>query len=93
MNLGIEDAYVFAACATDFLNGQAGRLEDYHRLRHGVDGEVVRNVRRMTSLIRARSPLADLARRRLPPLAARMPFLINAALRVGMGLDHPVRVR
>ncbi len=93
MNLGIEDAYVFAACAADFLNGEPGRLEDYHRLRHPVDTRVVANVKRMTDALRNPSPLAHLARRWAPPVVTRVPFLVNAALRVGMGLDHPVRVR
>ncbi|MBX3476379.1 MAG: FAD-dependent monooxygenase [Brevundimonas sp.] len=93
MNLGIEDAFVFAACAADALNGQAGRLDDYGRLRHTVDAAVVRNVRALTSLVRDTSPAADLGRRLMLPLAARLPFVVNRALKVGMGLDHPVRVR
>lgn len=93
MNLGIEDAHVFAACAVDFLKGEATRLDDYGRLRHAVDAKVVDGVRRVTSMIRASSPPADLVRRLLLPVAARLPFVIDRALRVGMGLDHPVRVR
>jgi 2-polyprenyl-6-methoxyphenol hydroxylase-like FAD-dependent oxidoreductase len=93
MNLGIEDAFVFAACAADFLKGDPARLDDYGRLRHAVDAKVVNGVRSVTSMIRASSPAADLARRLLLPVAARLPFVIDRALRVGMGLDHPVRVR
>lgn len=93
MNLGIEDAFVFAACAADFVNGQTDRLEDYAALRRPVDAAVVRNVRALTGFVRNTSPLADTARRIVPPLAVRLPFLINRALRVGMGLDHPIRVR
>lgn len=93
MNLGIEDAYVFAACAADFLGGEADRLGDYHRLRHPVDATVVRNVRALTSFVRNTGPLADLAKRIVPPLAVRLPFLINRVLRTGMGLDHPVSLR
>lgn len=37
MNLGIEDAFVFAACAADALQGDLTRLADYARLRHAVD--------------------------------------------------------
>lgn len=33
MNLGIEDAFVYAACAADALKGDLGRLGDYGRLR------------------------------------------------------------
>lgn len=93
MNLGIEDAFVFAACAVDVLNGQADRLEAYAALRRPVDAAVVRKVRALTGFVRNTSPLADAARRIVPPLAVRLPFIINSALRVGMGLDHPIRVR
>jgi 2-polyprenyl-6-methoxyphenol hydroxylase-like FAD-dependent oxidoreductase len=34
MNLGIEDAYVYAACAEDVIKGCAERIKDYSRLRH-----------------------------------------------------------
>jgi 2-polyprenyl-6-methoxyphenol hydroxylase-like FAD-dependent oxidoreductase len=93
MNLGIEDAFVFAACAADFLNGEAGRLEDYHRIRHPVDAAVVDRVRRLTSMVRNTSPLADWLKGVVPPLLSHLPFALNAGLRVGMGLDHPVTVR
>lgn len=93
MNLGIEDAFVFAACAADFLAGQGERLADYGRLRHPVDAAVVRNVRALTSAVRNTSPVADLARRLLLPTVAHTPFLLNRVLKVGMGLDHPVTVR
>jgi len=91
MNLGIEDAAVFAACADDFLGGQASRLDDYHRLRRPVDATVVRNVRTLTGLVRNTSAPAWMMKGIVPPIAARLPFLVNAALKVGMGLDHPVR--
>lgn len=93
MNLGVEDAFVFAACAADFLSGQGGRLEDYDRLRRPVDAAVVRNVRALTSAVRDRSPAADLVRRLLLPLVFRLPIVVNRVLKVGMGLDHPVTVR
>ena len=93
MNLGIEDAYVFAACAADFLSGQTDRLESYHGLRHPVDAAVVRNVRALTGFIRNTGPVAELAKRTVPPIAIRFPPLINRVLGIGMGLDHPVRLR
>lgn len=93
MNLGIEDAYVFADCAADALAGQPDRLEDYGRLRHAVDSAVVRNVRRLTQVARDTSPAADLMRRGLIPVVGRLPFILNRALKVGMGLDHPVMTR
>lgn len=93
MNLGIEDAFVYAACAADFLNGEAGRLEDYNRIRHPVDAAVVDRVRALTGMVRNTSPLADWLKGVLPSLLSHLPFALNAGLRVGMGLDHPVTVR
>ena len=40
MNLGIEDAWVFAACAADALAGRPERLADYGRIRREVDAGV-----------------------------------------------------
>lgn len=93
MNLGIEDAYVFAACAADALTGQTGRLADYGRLRQPVDAAVVRNVRRLTSAVRNTSRTADLLRLAIIPAVVRTPFILNRILKVGMGLDHPVLLR
>ena len=39
------------------------------------------------------SPTARVIRRFAPPLAAAVPMLVERALKAGMGLDHPVRVR
>ncbi len=93
MNLGIEDAFVFAACAADFLSGQAGRLDDYGRIRQPVDAAVVRRVRALTATVRNTSGAADLIRRLAIPAISRLPFVMNRIIRVGMGLDHPVTVR
>jgi 2-polyprenyl-6-methoxyphenol hydroxylase-like FAD-dependent oxidoreductase len=59
MNLGIEDAWVWAACAADALAGRPERLSDYGRLRSKVDASVVRRVQRVT--MRFRQPA-------LPPI-------------------------
>lgn len=93
MNLGIEDAFVFAACAADALAGQSGRLEDYTRLRHPIDAAWVRTARTMTGRIETPGLLGALALRFAPPLLARLPFVVDAAIGRAMGLDHPVRVR
>ncbi len=93
MNLGIEDAFVFAACAVDFLNGQGDRLADYGRVRRQDDGAVVARVKAATDAIRRSGALADAARALLIPIAARIPALTDRVVRTGMGLDHPVRVR
>ena len=93
MNLGIEDAFVFADCAAGFLSGQLERIEDYDQLRRPVDKAVVRHVRALTSFVRNTGAGADLARRAVIPIAARLPFLIERVARIGLGLDHPVRLR
>lgn len=93
MNLGIEDAFVFADCAADSLAGQTGRLADYDRLRRPVDQAVVRRVRALTSFVRNTGPGADLARRVAIPIGTRLPFVLERIARIGLGLDHPVRLR
>ncbi len=92
LNLGIEDAYVFAACAADVLDsGDPSRLADYGRLRHRVHRGVVRRVALMTRLVRGRpAPVAELRRLALPRLARFAPTAQTMA-RVATGLDHAVR--
>ncbi len=93
MNLGMEDAFVFAACAAGFLAGEAGRLDDYGRIRRPVDAAVVSRVRALTSAVRDTSGRADTIRRLAIPVLSRLPFVMNRVIRIGMGLDHPVTVR
>lgn len=93
MNLGIEDAFVFAACVTDALAGEPDRLADYDRLRCAVDGAWVAASRRLTGFVQDQSAAARFLKRIAPPIAAALPALLDRALRAGMGLDHPVRVR
>jgi len=93
MNLGIEDAYVFADCAADALNGRLSRLASYAQLRHPVHRQVVRRVGALTRLMHGRpSALRELRDVLVPRLMhfgpARRQFL-----RVAGGLDHPVRTR
>jgi hypothetical protein len=54
MNLGIEDAFVFAACAADALDGKASRLAEYGRLRHSVHEAVVARLDKLTRVARGR---------------------------------------
>ncbi|WP_425398786.1 FAD-dependent oxidoreductase [Aeoliella sp.] len=86
MNLGIEDAYVFANLVAQ------GRLRDYHRLRSPAVHSVVRRVEQMTQIARGKSQLSHLARQFAP--------LTTAAMKLGegnlrnwvLGLDHPVNI-
>ena len=93
MNLGIEDAYVFATCAADALGGRPERLGDYGRLRRAVDARVVADVERLTRLIVRRSAAGDLARRLLLPLFSRSALVRRQVGRQVTGLDHPVLTR
>jgi 2-polyprenyl-6-methoxyphenol hydroxylase-like FAD-dependent oxidoreductase len=82
MNLGLEDAWVFARLAA------ADRLGDYNRLRHPVDRRVVRVVEFLTRTVSAESTLRRLARTYLFPTALRVPSL-RARMRATLtGLDH-----
>lgn len=93
MNLGIEDVWVFSACAADFLNGEKDRIAAYGRLRRPADARVVRTIRALTRVVTGDGPVVDLAKRTAPPVLARFPWLVERALRAGMGLDHPIRLR
>lgn len=93
LNLGIEDAYVFAACAADALAGDPSRLADYGRLRHPVHRGVVRRIALMTRLVRGRpAPVGALRHFALPHLARFAPTARLMA-RIATGLDHEVMTK
>jgi len=87
MNLGVEDAYVFAALAAE------GRLHDYERLRRPVDAAVVRQTERITEVPRGKKPLAKVARSLVPLAAPFIPLAAKGASRWVLGLDHEVALR
>lgn len=93
MNLGIEDAFVYAACAADALSGAPGRLADYARLRHPVHGQVVARMRRLTTLARGRPRWLGAARRYVMPAIAAFPPAAQLMRRTLTGMDHQVRTR
>jgi 2-polyprenyl-6-methoxyphenol hydroxylase-like FAD-dependent oxidoreductase len=93
MNLGIEDAFVFAACAVNALNGEPGRIADYARLRRPIDAAWVDTARSMTTFVADTSWGARLVKRWGPPIAAHLPGLVDQALKRGLGIDHPVCLR
>ncbi|MEQ8346772.1 MAG: NAD(P)/FAD-dependent oxidoreductase [Sneathiellaceae bacterium] len=80
MNLGIEDAMVFAHLAAD------GRLAQYHARRHRVDSAVVRQIDLLTRVVTGAAPLSRAMRDRLLPLASGIPALQGVARRRAMGL-------
>lgn len=67
MNLGIEDAYVFAECAVEALGGQPDRLDDHGRLRKDVHHKVTDRIRTLTELVRGQSDIVGAIRRYLVP--------------------------
>ena len=92
MNLGIEDAFVFAECAQGFLSGQAGRLADYGRVRHKTDKAVVNRVKMITKAANATGPVAEAVRPFALPLVTMLPSLMHLLERTATGLDHEVRL-
>lgn len=73
MNLGIEDAYVFAALVAE------RRLGDYERLRRSVVKSVMQTVERMTEVPCGRSLLAKIVRRVAPVLAPIASVVVGSA--------------
>lgn len=93
MNLGIEDAYVFADCAADALAGRLSRLASYAQLRHSVHRQVVRRIAALTRLMHGRPAALRELRDVLVPRLMHFGPARRQFLRVAGGLDHPVRTR
>jgi 2-polyprenyl-6-methoxyphenol hydroxylase-like FAD-dependent oxidoreductase len=68
MNLGLEDAWVFAELV------RANRLPDYDRLRRPVDRRVVRQVELLSRVVAAESRWYRFVRALLFPVATRIPL-------------------
>ncbi len=84
MNLGIEDAAVFAALiATD-------RVDEYESRRRPVDDAVVRRVRIISSLADADSAVLRIARRFAPQVFLNIAPVRRRIVRTVAGLDHPL---
>lgn len=85
MNLGIEDAWVFAELAA------RDRLNEYGPLRRHVDGEVVRRIKTLTTLVRGHSPAVRLLRDALLPTVLHLP--VHAQILGNLtGLDHDLKL-
>jgi len=92
MNLGIEDAYVFAECAVGALAGRPGRLEDYGRMRREIHRRVIWRVKALTELARGRPEMVGALRRYVLPGLTKFPPTAHAMLDLLTGLDHEVRL-
>ena len=75
MNLGIEDACEFARLL------DAGRLDDYHALRHAKGKQIVGMVSQLTRLMALPDFGPRTLRRLLLPLLLRLPFATGALAR------------
>ncbi len=84
MNLGLEDARVFAELA------KAGRLPEYHQLRYSIDRQVVNRVRFISRIAAPESLFRRFLRTFLFPLAIRIPFVRDKIRITATGLDHPL---
>lgn len=84
MNLGLEDAWVFARLAA------AGRLAEYDRLRRPVDAGVVRRVELITRVAGGDSWFYRFVRSAVLPAAVRLPFVRRRMTATLTGLDHPL---
>jgi len=93
MNLGIEDAFVYADCAADALDGRLERFEEYGVLRRAVDAKAVRRIERFTRLARGRPQALAMLRNVLLPIASRFGPTQRAVERLVTGLDHEVCTR
>ena len=91
MNLGIEDAYVFAHIAKEVLDGAPERLQDYGRLRHVVDKGVVQRIEAISRMARGEG-LWSVVREVAPHLAGSLPPLRRMMEQTVCGLDHAVQL-
>ena len=82
MNLGLEDAWVFAELV------RTDRLGAYDQLRRPVDRRVVRRVERLSRLASAESGFNRFLRAFVFPPALKLPFVRALMVRTVSGLDH-----
>jgi 2-polyprenyl-6-methoxyphenol hydroxylase-like FAD-dependent oxidoreductase len=82
MNLGLEDAWVFAELV------RANRLPDYDRLRRPVDRRVVHQVELLSCIVSAESRFYQFVREFVFPTVVKIPFLRGRITKTMTGLDH-----
>jgi 2-polyprenyl-6-methoxyphenol hydroxylase-like FAD-dependent oxidoreductase len=82
MNLGLEDAWVFAELV------RTDRLQTYDQLRRPVDRRVVRRVELLSRLVSAESGLTRFLRTFVFPAAIKLPVVRGLMVRTVSGLDH-----
>ena len=85
MNLGLEDAWVFAQLV------RRGDTQSYERLRRPVDRNVVRNIELLTRIIIGESLASRFARGVVLPKAMRFESVRGRMMALLTGLDHPLK--
>jgi 2-polyprenyl-6-methoxyphenol hydroxylase-like FAD-dependent oxidoreductase len=85
MNLGLEDACVFARLE------RAGKLAEYDALRHPVDEKVVRRVEFFSRVVSGESRYYRFLRSMMPT-AVSISFVRNRLMAILTGLDHSLPV-
>lgn len=91
MNLGIEDAWVFADCAADALNGRLERMREYGHMRESIHRRVVKKIEAMSRVMRGKPWPVAVARDLLVPQLAKIPSVKRQVAQTVAGLDHPLR--
>lgn len=84
MNLGVEDAFVYAALVAE------GRTEHYDPIRRPVVEGLMGQIERMTEVPRGQTFLAKAVRVAAPALGYLVPLGASQARRFVLGLDHDV---
>src|SRR6185437_8962038 len=86
MNLGIEDAWVFA----DLV--KRGQMDRYAALRHPIDAAVVRRIRLISTIVAGESPWSRFVRSQIVPHLLGVPAIQAQMLANVSGLDHLVQI-
>lgn len=86
MNLGIEDAYVFAELYSQ------NRLGEYNKMRKPIVDKVMDSIEMMTDMVRGHSFKSKVMRKMTPILPIVFGLVKNYASNFVLGLDHEVNV-
>lgn len=91
MNLGIEDAWVFADCTADALDGSLHRFHEYGELREVVHHRVVKKIEAMTRMVRGKPAAIAHIRDWIAPQLLKLPQARKQMAATISGMDHPLR--
>ncbi|RDS84015.1 FAD-dependent oxidoreductase [Dyella psychrodurans] len=92
MNLGIEDAWVFAHCAADAMEGSLQRMREYALLREPVHHDIVKKIAVVTRLMRGKPAALARIRNVVAPQLVQLPVVQRMMAATISGMDHPLRI-